>query len=1474
MHARIPRSRANGSARVSQLVPLLRFLISSLAYRKTPTTPNRLQQMVGLCLFAMVILVALGTPCKAEWVSAGSVFPTLEAATAAVACHNGTFGPGYGCVGLGISPVPGGPGCSSVPTTCAPNKLFFNEHAFSPLNPLGSQPININLSTAVIAQNCPTGTVVDVKSSTGCSPTNGTQPGKSTGKASDCPGAPATCDPITIGTGNMYLETRDYSTVGQNKLNFTRYYNSRTTFSGSLGPNWRSTYDRYLQVSSTSVIAERPDGQQLTFAWNGSAWVGDSDIDYRLTKSGTTWTLVDPNDTTETYTTSSAGVVVLASIQWRNGYTQTPAYNGAQLTSVTDSYSRSLAFTYNTDGTLATLVTPENNTFVYGYDSVDRLSYAASPEDYPGGATYSYRYENTTLPSALTGVENRYGERLQSWTYDAYGRALTNSLGGSTINADLTTLTYNDTTGDRTVTNALGVTDTYSFSTLQGVPKVSGISRAATSTTSAATESFTYDSNGYLASATDWNGNQTTYTNNGHGLPTAINEAVSSTAARTTTIAYDTTWTRLPATVTTTGLTTTFTYDSSGNTLTRTLTDTTTGSTPYSTNGQTRTFTYTYDSTGHVLTAKNPRNNTTTFTYDSSGALTKITNPLSQEINITSHTAGGYPLTVTDSNSVSTTIAYDTQMRPTSNAVSTSGGTRTTTFAYWFDKLLYNVTLPDSSALSTSPDAAQRPVSMSDTFGNTVTYTLNALGNRTAVKTYDTTSTLKRQRTATFDALGRMLTDVGGASQTTTYTYDKSGNALTIKDGRNNTTTRTFDALNRLKTSTDAASGVTQYAYDAHDRVLTVTDPKGNTTSYTYSGFGDVKQEVSPDRGTTVYQYDANGNMTSKTDAASVVTNQTFDALDRVLTTTYPSDSTLNVSYTYDQTGTGFTFGKGRLTTLTDAAGTLTRKYDERGNLLENKRIISSTTRTTSYGYDVASRIASITYPSGTLVTYTRDGMGRTTNVAVKAPGASTAVNLASGITYAPFGPMTHLGMFNSVTNDYGLDLDYRITTTDNLSHTIYTYDNANNVTNTTDWSFANGNATYTYDALNRLVTANSPFGFGSQTYAYDANGNMTTQNAVTITYTSGTNRLATQSWTDPTWGPITKTSTYSATGNLTDITVNGSSSEFNATYNAANRLKTMSNVPQAATNVYDAFGQRITRTPTSGGSVYFDYDQTGTLLEEQNGSFFTDYIYVNGRLLGLEGNTGGSTGLYYVITDRLGTARTATDSSGASVWGYYYYPYGVQNGVGGTIVQNLRFPGQYADQPLDFPGFYYNINRDYYTSWGRYIQPDPIGLAGGLNPYAYAKNNPLTFTDALGLVNWNLFDPQSSAYRTETHYNPPDAFSIAGHGSRSGINIGDGIRTLAGEEFIDELARQGYVGGSGQTIVLHSCRTGAGGDKSFAQWLANRVDAPVVAPDDDLYISTDPFTQPRSEVNSVTNQGHFWLFRKNAPPQMLGISY
>ena len=132
---------------------------------------------------------------------------------------------------------------------------------------------------------------------------------------------PCAGNPFVIATGAKTETVTDYETSGFNKLSMVRYYNmypgawwigqdsgTPAAVPTALERSWRSNFDRYLNVvSSDALVAERQGGEFLSFAWNGSGWAPDSDVDVQLVQAGSTFTLTDTDDTVETYTVDGSG---------------------------------------------------------------------------------------------------------------------------------------------------------------------------------------------------------------------------------------------------------------------------------------------------------------------------------------------------------------------------------------------------------------------------------------------------------------------------------------------------------------------------------------------------------------------------------------------------------------------------------------------------------------------------------------------------------------------------------------------------------------------------------------------------------------------------------------------------------------------------------------------------------------------------------------------------------------------------------------------------------------------------------------------------------------------------------------------------------------------------------------------------------------------------------------------------------------
>jgi RHS repeat-associated protein len=180
------------------------------------------------------------------------------------------------------------------------------------------------------------------------------------------------------------------------------------------------------------------------------------------------------------------------------------------------------------------------------------------------------------------------------------------------------------------------------------------------------------------------------------------------------------------------------------------------------------------------------------------------------------------------------------------------------------------------------------------------------------------------------------------------------------------------------------------------------------------------------------------------------------------------------------------------------------------------------------------------------------------------------------------------------------------------------------------------------------------------------------------------------------------------------------------------------------------------------------------------------EYIYLGDQLLVMikPGELA-----YYFHGDHLGTPQILTDDSQAIVWKAAYAPFGDAVVSIETVENPFRFPGQYYDPET---GLHYNYFRYYNPQTGRYITPDPIGLEGGINLFAYVANNPVNLIDLWGLSEnqlgywstvWNNFISTSEA-----------PISIIGHVG-IGLLTSEYMAGLLGTEGIIPWVASGFSG-------------------------------------------------------------------------------
>ena len=318
----------------------------------------------------------------------------------------------------------------------------------------------------------------------------------------------------------------------------------------------------------------------------------------------------------------------------------------------------------------------------------------------------------------------------------------------------------------------------------------------------------------------------------------------------------------------------------------------------------------------------------------------------------------------------------------------------------------------------------------------------------------------------------------------------------------------------------------------------------------------------------------------------------------------------------------------------------------------------------------------------------------------------------------------------------------------------------------------------------------------------------------------------------------------YDSAGNvrLERVRINGSVLNRILTYDAANQLANVRiNNVQVASCLYDHRGLRGRKTlsnPPSGvpAITLYTYDPNGHLFQEIAGSgpnagqALVTYLWQDdvpaAIVLGpnTPGNPSAQDKLLYLEVDHLNTPRIARDEQKRVVWRWGSDAFGDTapnedpDGDGVKTTINLRFAGQYFDAES---GLHYNWHRYYDPQVGRYTQPDPIGVEGGVNPYSYAEANPLMYTDPLGLWAWGDPLPQGVVD------------GCAGFGDGVSLGVTAGIRERMGSNDAVDFSSPEYLGGAvaGVAVTTRGYATGAelsiGRNFRLAPW-GNRTGHPT----------------------------------------------
>ncbi len=505
-------------------------------------------------------------------------------------------------------------------------------------------------------------------------------------------------------------------------------------------------------------------------------------------------------------------------------------------------------------------------------------------------------------------------------------------------------------------------------------------------------------------------------------------------------------------------------------------------------------------------------------------------------------------------------------------------------------------------------------------------------------------------------------------------------------------------------------------------------DANGHITHHTYDAFDRPGFTTLPLGQQSSMGYNGLGQMTHQTDFNADTLNYAYDRYGRLNQRTFGNSQIPAIGYNYDPITS-------QITNVTDGRGVTGYRYDSRDRLEQITRPDGQTVR---YGYDLLDNITSVTTAAST-VNYGYDPLNRLDIVMVgnqtladydyDAAGRLVKTTLADGtVESAEYDSRDRLIGITTIQPGQSQTLPGYRYTLDQIGNRIkvqeaagrmvaYTYDTQDRLIQevVTDADGRKRTISYAYDAVGNRTSRSDDGGTGTTTYTYDANDRLTTV----------------------TTGNAVESFRSDNNGSLLERSTGQERTRYEWRNEGENRLRKVTvekpNQTSTVEYAYDASGNRVSRiadgvqtnylTAPMGGlsQVLMEYDPSGQVL--------ADYTYG----LGLVRSKRGTTERFF-HSDGLGSTRSLSDPMGRVTDRYDYDAYGQLLSSSGSSVNPYLFAGEQRDLTT---GLDYLRARYYAPDLGRFISKD--AFAGFIespisqHSYLYANGNPVNFADPSG---------------------------------------------------------------------------------------------------------------------------------------------